>query len=93
LAEAGLRCPRCREGEVLAGNRGWGCSRWRAGCAFVIWFETAGKRLTASELRALVEKGKTRKTRFAGGTGPVVGRLVLDLDAAREAGAARFEPS
>lgn len=88
-----LFCPRCRQGEVLTGNRGWGCSRWREGCAFVIWFDVAGKRLTPAELRALIVKGKTRKVRFADQGGTRIGRLVLDLDAGREAGAARFEPA
>jgi DNA topoisomerase-3 len=86
-AEA-LPCPRCKAGTLLTGKRGWGCSRWREGCPFVIWFETAGKRLTAAQLEELVRKGKTRKARF--GRPPVSGRLVLDLEAAKEAGSARF---
>jgi DNA topoisomerase-3 len=88
-----LTCPRCRRAELVSGKRGWGCARWREGCPFVIWFEAAGKKLTAAELRDLVEKGKTRKRRWAPATGAAVsGRLVLDLAATREAGAARFEP-
>jgi DNA topoisomerase-3 len=83
-----LPCPRCREGTLVTGKRGWGCSRWREGCPFVIWFETAGKRLTASQLEELVKKGKTRKAKF--GQPPVPGRLVLDLEAGKEAGSARL---
>jgi DNA topoisomerase-3 len=79
-----LTCPRCKQGTLVAGNRGWGCSRWREGCAFVIWFEIAGRRITDAELADLVSKGKTRKRK-------VGGRLVLDLSAARDAGAARLE--
>jgi len=81
-----LACPRCREGTLIAGARGWGCSRWRDGCRFVVWFETAGRRLTAKQLRDLVTRGKTRKATFAGGAG----RLVLDPSV--DGGAARFEP-
>ncbi|MBC8133739.1 MAG: hypothetical protein H7X95_12215, partial [Deltaproteobacteria bacterium] len=80
-----LRCPRCREGSIIAGNRGWGCARWREGCPFVIWFNVAGKRVTDAQLRDLVEKGKTRKSK--------TGRLVLDVGATREQGAARFQPA
>jgi DNA topoisomerase-3 len=69
-----LACPRCSRGTLITGGRGWGCSRWAEGCGFVIWFETAGRRLTATQLRDLVTKGKTRKAEFAGGEG----RLVLD---------------
>jgi hypothetical protein len=91
-AAADLGCPRCRTGPLIAGARGWGCSRWREGCRFVVWFQTAGRRLTAAQLRELVTRGKTRKARFAAGDGsPAMGRLVLDP--AADAGAARFEPA
>ncbi|HET6147666.1 MAG TPA: DNA topoisomerase [Polyangia bacterium] len=88
-----LLCPRCRQGKLLAGKRGWGCARWREGCAFVIWFEVAGKPLSSAQLRDLVEKGKTRKGKWPQPDGaPLAGHLVLDLVAAREHGAARFVP-
>jgi DNA topoisomerase-3 len=91
---AALTCPRCRQGTLMAGNRGWGCSRWREGCAFVVWFQTAGKRVSEAQLRELCEKGKTRKGTWAPAAGAAVpGRLVLDLAASRESGAARFEPA
>jgi hypothetical protein len=58
--EHGRRTKLLRD-ELEAGNRGWGCSRWREGCAFVIWFQVAGRRITDAELGDLVSKGKTRK--------------------------------
>ena len=77
----------------MAGKRGWGCSRWREGCPFVIWFELGGRRLTGVQLRDLVAKGKTRRSTFSvEGRPPEAGRLVLDLTADRDAGAARFQP-
>jgi DNA topoisomerase III len=86
---APLPCPRCRTGTLLTGKRGWGCSRWREGCGFVIWFETAGKRLSDAQLGELVTRGKTRKARFTPDGGPpVAGRLILDL--AADKGGARF---
>jgi hypothetical protein len=55
----------------------------------VIWFETAGKRLSEAQLKELVTKGKTRKAKFTPDGGAAVpGRLVLDLAAAK--GGARF---
>ena len=91
--EVALACPRCRAGSLITGSRGWGCARWREGCGFVVWFETAGRRLTAAQLRDLVTRGKTRKARFAPARGEegVAGRLVLDP--AADGGAARFEPA
>jgi len=91
-AAASLACPRCHAGTLLAGQRGWGCSRWREGCRFVVWYQTAGRRLSAAQLRDLVTRGKTRKARFIlDGGAPALGRLVLDPSA--DAGAARFEPA
>ena len=87
-----LTCPRCKRGTLVAGNRGWGCARWREGCAFVIWFEIAGRRITDAELADLVSKGKTRKRKWRSGEGAEIGgRLVLDLSAARDAGGARLD--
>ncbi|HET9626796.1 MAG TPA: hypothetical protein VFP84_35780 [Kofleriaceae bacterium] len=76
---------------MLTGARGWGCSRWREGCGFVIWFETAGRTLSLAQLRDLVLRGKTRKAKFRPGDRDVDGRLVLDPRAER--GNARFEPA
>jgi DNA topoisomerase-3 len=87
-----LTCPRCKQGVLVAGHRGWGCARWREGCAFVIWFEVAGRRITDAELADLVSKGKTRRRKWRSGEGTeIAGRLVLDLSATRDAGAARLD--
>jgi DNA topoisomerase-3 len=51
---ADLVCPACRRGRIITGKRGWGCSRWREGCKFVVWFEEQGKRRSVADLRALV---------------------------------------
>jgi DNA topoisomerase III len=60
LAALGVDCPACRAGQLVAGRRGWGCSRWREGCPFVLWFEHEGKRLSEAQARDLVAKGRTR---------------------------------
>ncbi len=52
-------------GELIAryrsevkGRRGFGCSRYREGCEFVVWKEISGKRLTEKQLHALIPKGE-----------------------------------
>ncbi|MFT3697968.1 MAG: DNA topoisomerase [Kofleriaceae bacterium] len=70
-----LTCPRCRLGTLLTGSRGWGCSRWREDCKFVIWFELDGKKITAAQLHDLVLRGKTRASKGE--------RLVLDVNGAQ----------
>jgi DNA topoisomerase-3 len=87
-----LSCPRCRS-TLLTGSRGWGCARWREGCRFVIWFETAGRRLTPAQLHDLIKRGKTRKARFLANGVEVAGRLVLDPAPTADGGSARFEPA
>ncbi len=84
-----LACPRCGTGTLIAGNRGWGCVRFREGCRFVVWFQTAGKWLTYGQLVELVTRGKTHKGKFAPHGAELQGRLVLDSAAE---GGARFEP-
>jgi DNA topoisomerase-3 len=51
-----LLCPRCRLGHLMTGKRGWGCSRWREGCNFVVWFEESGVRRSEADLREMVSK-------------------------------------
>ncbi len=88
---AELTCPRCRAGTLLTGARGWGCSRWREGCKFVIWFETAGKQLTLAQLAELVTRGKTRAAKFVDANGRAISaRLVLDANGPTPA---RLEPT
>jgi DNA topoisomerase-3 len=54
---ADLACPVCKQGQVIVGKRGWGCSRWREGCKFVVWFEADGKKRSEADLRAIVREG------------------------------------
>ncbi len=54
---AALACPVCKQGQIIAGKRGWGCSRWREGCKFVVWFEADGKKRSEADLRAIVNEG------------------------------------
>ena len=56
---AALTCPKCRQGQIIEGQRGFGCNRYREGCDFVVWKEMAGKKLTAKQIHALIAKGKT----------------------------------
>jgi DNA topoisomerase-3 len=54
-----LICPACEQGKIIAGKRGWGCSRWRDGCKFVVWFEENGKRRSEADLRGLIVRAGT----------------------------------
>ena len=56
---AALTCPKCRQGQIIEGQRGFGCNRYRQGCDFVVWKEMAGKKLTERQIQTLIAKGKT----------------------------------
>lgn len=47
-------CPLCQQGRIRETAKGWGCSRWTAGCRFTIWKTVAGKKLTATQARTLL---------------------------------------
>ncbi|KUP23639.1 type IA DNA topoisomerase [Paenibacillus sp. DMB5] len=72
-------CPRpgCG-GTIFMGRKGYGCSHYKEGCKFVIWKETHGRTLTDTQVKALIEKGKTGKLKLAAEDGsPLEGKLVL----------------
>jgi DNA topoisomerase-3 len=72
-------CPRVGcGGSIFMGRKGYGCSHYKEGCKFVIWKESFGRSLTDSQVKALVEKGKTTKLKLelTDGT-PGEGRIVL----------------
>jgi DNA topoisomerase-3 len=54
------KCPKCG-GTVIEGQKAYGCSAWKTGCQFRISKTIAGKALSASMVKALLDKGRTRK--------------------------------
>ena len=58
-ADALGNCPKCG-GEVIEGQKGFGCSKWREGCHFVLWkTPICGKELSPNQVKSLLKKGKT----------------------------------
>ncbi|MEO8497005.1 MAG: DNA topoisomerase, partial [Planctomycetota bacterium] len=47
-------CPRCGQ-EVIAGKRAFGCSAWRAGCAFVLEPTYRDRELSPKQIRELLQ--------------------------------------
>jgi DNA topoisomerase-3 len=54
---ADLGCPVCKQGNIMTGKRGWGCTRWREGCSFVIWFEENGQKRNEADMRRIIAGG------------------------------------
>ena len=47
-------CPRCSN-SIIKGRRGYGCSKWKEGCGFVIWSEYNGIELSVRQIQALLQ--------------------------------------
>ncbi|WP_028610693.1 type IA DNA topoisomerase [Paenibacillus harenae] len=76
-------CPRAGcGGSIFMGRKGYGCSHYKEGCKFVIWKMSFGRSLTDTQIKALIEKGKTTKLKLQLEDGtPAEGRLILkDID-------------
>jgi len=52
------KCPLCGK-DVIAGNKGYGCTGYKEGCKFIIWNRIAGKKLSPVQAKTLLQKGKT----------------------------------
>lgn len=48
-------CPLCKN-PVIKGKKGYGCSKWKEGCTFVLWSEQQGLTLTEGQARMLLQK-------------------------------------
>lgn len=48
-------CPKCKS-SIIKGNKGYGCSKWREGCNFVLWKDYKGIELNEGQIRSLLQK-------------------------------------
>jgi DNA topoisomerase-3 len=51
-------CPLCGR-PVAEGKKGYGCSGWKEGCRFVVWKEIAGKKITSTQVKKLLNNGRS----------------------------------
>lgn len=49
-------CPVC-SGDVIIGNKAYGCSNWRNGCKFVIWKTMAQREISETEAKQVLDQG------------------------------------
>jgi DNA topoisomerase-3 len=48
-------CPKCKS-PVIKGNRGYGCSKWREECSFVLWKKYKNIEFNERQIRTLLQK-------------------------------------
>lgn len=75
------KCPLC-EAAVVEGKRGFGCSRWKEGCTFVLWKENQGSQIDGALARELLDLGHSLRPVPVKGEGgePGLATLVLKPD-------------
>ena len=63
-------------------KKSYGCSAWKGGCKFAIWKTVSGKRVSESQARQLLIKGRTGRLKgFKSKAGnPYSATLVLDAE-------------
>lgn len=49
------QCPKCKS-AIIKGNKGYGCSKWREGCSFVLWRHYKEIELNEGQIRCLLQK-------------------------------------
>jgi DNA topoisomerase-3 len=75
-------CPKCGA-PVVETKKAYGCSAWKSrGCDFAIWKQVSGKRLSESQAKQLLTRGRTNKLKgFRSKAGkPYSAALKLDGD-------------
>jgi DNA topoisomerase-3 len=74
-------CPKCGS-PVVETKKSYGCSAWKGGCKFAIWKTVSGKRVSESQARQLLIKGRTGRLKgFKSKAGkPYSATLVLDAE-------------
>lgn len=78
-------CPKC-SAPVIEGKRGYGCSRWKEGCDFVLWKESLGATLDPGLAGELLDIGHTLKPVPVTLDGaPALAVLRMDKDGALQA--------
>lgn len=91
----GPSCPKCKEGEMKPGEKNWWCSRYKAEapCDFKVWKSLAGKNLTDSNIKTLLEKGKAGPFSFISKANPEKNKKESEFEAfiKLEAGVIKFE--
>jgi DNA topoisomerase-3 len=48
-------CPACSEGQIIEGNKAFGCNKYKEGCSFTIWKVISGKTLPITAVKLLLQ--------------------------------------
>jgi DNA topoisomerase III len=72
-------CPKCKKGTLLKGKLAYGCTEYKTGCAFVLPYTFAEKKISENQYLRLLQKGSTVNLKdFKTDAGAVEGLLRFD---------------
>lgn len=54
-----VKCPLCG-GDIRETDKAYGCAEWQSGCKFTIWKNFYDKKITKTQAKDLIEKGRTK---------------------------------
>ena len=57
-------CPVCKKGKILENQKSFYCSEYKGGCKFTVWKNICGAKITVSDVRDLLSKGKTKQKKM-----------------------------
>ncbi len=55
-----ISCPLCKNGYIIKGKSAYGCSAWQQGCSLRLPFEQYGDNLSHKQLKAIIDKYKSK---------------------------------
>jgi DNA topoisomerase III len=71
-------CPSCKKGSIVSKKTFYGCTEYKNGCTYSLPKKKLNKNLSPSQIKSLIEKGKTNKIKgFQGKNKPFDTHLVL----------------
>ena len=54
-----IKCPKCKNGNLLKGSSAYGCSNFKNGCKFILPFQFLDKKISENQYIRLLKKGST----------------------------------
>lgn len=77
-AESLGSCPLCKTGEVRGFPKSYSCSRWKEGCKFSVWKVMGSKKISSTQVKKIMAKGKSDEiTGFKGKNGKVFSAFLV----------------
>lgn len=72
------KCPKCKKGNIIKNNGGYGCTEFQGGCRFYVSEIISGTYIDEAEVKKLIKNGRTDMLMFLGKDNKFRARLVYN---------------